>query len=300
MITLQNLLLRARATKNRKPFTVLARLYLGNAEGRLNDGIRRDLVYVRDLEDYDADGLPIFSAPETVRGFSGLAYTVGVGEKVIIGYDLDLEIAVLGADYSSLVEQNRIPGAVNYGDPRTKTLDIFNITPLLAYTIATSSTDSMLVTIEPYLYVDWSGTWTTFPGAAVSLSSYVPLVDDTMRLAAVFLDTTEGAPVPYIGVSTPISIFDSFASDVDMREIVESTPTGYTPIKSFKLVAGQTTLRADSEFLDMRTFHNTRPAHGTPHRIDLVTVIEEKMSTVIIGPLRVNSPLFVRGRMLIL
>lgn len=295
--TLSKILIEARSVADKQPFKEITRLYLGDASGRINDGIRKDLVYVRDLEDFDSGGSPIYSAPELVRGFAGLSFAVSRGDKVIIGYDLDGEIAVIGADYNATIEVDRNPGAANYGDSRTKTLDVANFTPLLSYPITPAELTGMLVAVEPYLFVDESGIWTTFPGAQVDLTSYVPSVVGTKLLAILSLKSNLGTPSIVVTTSIPIDSSLSFSSSGDIKDTVSSFKTGVLPIKAYILEEGQVNVGSASNYMDMRAFLASPRFYGFPNRIVTTTHIQDDYSVVIQGPLTVEAPLYVDGRL---
>lgn len=185
-----------------------------------------------------ADGL---SAPIPARWQAVCAKNVG--QPIDIGYDHSGNLCVLRADFDGQVANGINPLSNNPADKNVSTfINQSQITTLLSHVVSSAS-DSMLVTVEEYIYIK-SGTIHWFLGGngdgstPIDLTSFIPVDAATQCMAALFLkddDTIEVQVSSNIPASDPLWINEA-------QECLDASTTGSSFIWAYHLYYGQTTI----------------------------------------------------------
>lgn len=219
---------------------------------------------------YTASGL---STPTAVR-FTRIESS-DVGTPVLLGYDDSRTLSIINPDFDGQLATGINPISSNVlADPNVNGnnfLNQYQITTLWSGPVSSAS-DSMLVTVQPWVYVQ-DGTLHHFLGgdgtgtASVDLTSYIPGSADMQCLAVLFVDDTDMIEVQ---TSTPIPQNDPFSDD-DVQECITNASDGAKckPIIAYRLYHGQTTIKPNffvdggDVYLDLRNFINICSSGGS-------------------------------------
>ncbi|KKL88129.1 hypothetical protein LCGC14_1927800 [marine sediment metagenome] len=271
---------------------------LGNDQGRIEDSVQNDLKFVREIQGLDSSGNQRFGEPILVRSSVMGAHLVGYGTRVAVGYDFDGELAILGADYKSMIQSGVNPAVLNYADPRTKTVSTNAIPQLLSFAVADVNTASLKVAVNPFVYRDFLGELRVFNGEQTDLTSFVPSTTGNHALVVLFLDMRDNTIVVHSSTEKAGTIKLSYG--IDLAEVYDAASIYAIPIKGWKLEQGQTTITQSSQFDDLRPFVNTAQSPGFPSPITRETVVPVGVAETFHGTLTVTGTLTVEGTLTII
>jgi hypothetical protein len=253
--------------------------YLGDKVGtgaRVDVPGRTGYVYVR---------LQRNSPPFMARS-GDAAYPNYPGAPVYIAYRYNSEVEIVGTNYKALDSVGIDSRVLNPLNQQSRWVYPYQLTYGLASAVATTVTDSFLVTVKKFRHYV-ANTLQAFetPLAAdkIDLSAYVPAAGQHCY-AAVWIDTFLNEAVVTTSVaqatSTPLD-------DTDLQELVvraaSSRPPDATPLKAFYLANAQGTLRQSALEVDLRLWLYNPPAWGFPNVLSTLERVWPNR-TLIVGP----------------
>lgn len=229
------------------------RAILGDRNGVLYEPGRTGYVRVR--YPASAENTDALAYPTTIR----LTAIVPMkpGQPVMVGYDYDNEIAVIGGDFSGALASGGTPLVYNPSDDNIfRFLDQRDITTLRCQRVGPGA--PMSVSVLGWVYVK-DGIYHGFIGEQVNLTSLIPGSADQHLLALVALKTDDTLEVV---TSTVQDIDDPFDS-TDVQECVTALTAGSLPVHLWVLENGMAELTEASDYMDMRQFLNTSTDTGS-------------------------------------
>jgi len=225
------------------------RAVLGDENGRIDEPGRPGYVRVRRQT---SEGLGKY---EVVRERGVFVRTPGAAVKV--GLDSDGELAVIEGDFAGQLAQGANPLLNN-----TANTDIYQwvgqsqITTLYSHALTTATTLSTSVAVRAWIYVR-NNTLQRFPGAQVSLSSYIP-ASGLHRIAVVFVTVDNSTEVVS---STTKNTLDPLGL-TDVQECLDARSPGSYPVWAWKLADAQTSITENDKYLDVRGIINVDAVDG--------------------------------------
>jgi len=166
-----------------------------------------------------------------------------VGQPVEVGYDHSGQLSILAADFDGQVATGINPLSNNPADINvSKFINQSQLTTLLSHPVSTASA-SMLVTVEPYVYIK-SGTIHWFLGGngdgftPIDLTASIPATPATQCMAGLFLKSDDTIEVQ---VSSNIPASDPLWLD-EAQECLNASTAGSSFVWAYHLYYGQTTI----------------------------------------------------------
>lgn len=204
--------------------------------------------YVRVRYPASPDNTDALAYPTTVR--LNAIVPMKPGQPVLVGYDADNEIAVVGGDFSGALAAGGTPLVSNPSDDNIfRFLDQRDITTLRCQRVGPGAPLSVSVLGWPYIK---DGTYHGFIGQQQDLTASIPGTANTYRLALVALKTDDTLEVV---TSTAQDVDDKF-DETDIQECVTALTAGSLPVHLWKLVNGMAALTDDHDYMDFRQFLN--------------------------------------------
>lgn len=248
MPNLADLDLRKQIRRNLKLDTRIAILGDNNNPARVRVPGRSSYVYVR----YPASDNNTASLgwPTIVKMVVNI--TEAPGTPVVVGYDLEGELAVLTVSGKALETNGTPAGAGVVNNPVNQWVDL-GYSPYLR-TQPLGANAPLYVAVMPFKYVDSAKIWHDFNGVdgGVDLSSYRPGSTNQWCLAGLFLKTDDTVEVV---ASTAQDLSEPLTAD-DIQECI----TGSTDLSIFigcwQLKYGQTVMADSDLFIDGRQWIN--------------------------------------------
>jgi|GEM_PF-3521783 len=238
---------------------------LGDGAGRIYDNTNRGYVYIRVLNSVSDTGVPIYTAPFTVRHNPNAQYKVADGTRVRLFIDRDGELAIEGADFTGMIAANQNPAIFNSGTPETKFINPSRLTTLMSFAIGNGSTPTLKIGVQALLYITSGTTFQFFAGAQYDFTANVPATSGKKALAVVYLDTTTNALGSVVGSDKDAILnFDT----ADYTEVVGLIPLTALPSGMWVLTNGMTTITEKQLQLDLRQWMNL-PASTSIDRVPL-------------------------------
>lgn len=282
--------------KRRRSLRPEARLaYVGNNQGQVAVPGKSGYVYVRYPAGADSAGNMVLSPAAAVRSSVGAAYLPRAGARVLVGKDYEGQDAVLGADFTGLIEAGVNPLVTNPLMPEMRYISNDNYTPLMAQPVTNPLNTLPKVTVYSWFADVGDDAVVYVPGtdaaaSKVDLSSWMPSAGQ-QRYVVVWLDVIDRV------LSVTGSVAQALADDLtidDINECFAGRPPDAVPIKAFKLVGGRL-LQQDAAHVDLRTLINVPQLAGYPNPVVVRSRLSEGRHMVVKGPYGVKTTLGVRG-----
>lgn len=174
------------------------------------------------------------------------------GTPVVIGYDEEGELAVLGIA-SKVRAAVGSPGPVNTTTNQLNKWVDLNFSPLLR-AAPMGSGAPLYISLLGFPYIDSDGVYHDFRGISggIDVSSYVPGSANQHRLVAIWLKKDDTAEVTG---STAKSQADPINS-TDVQECVTARSAKANPSAIYRLYTGQTSIADTDKYIDFRQWLN--------------------------------------------
>lgn len=226
---------------------------LGDESGRVSVDGQPEYYYVRIANGEDTTGSTQYGRAFPVLAGAGYNGSERVGTAIYIGFAYDGQLAILGTDRQSLVEQGKNPRAENTNSVYRNFQYMKNADLFLAKPLNTVQTPGFEVRVEPSFYIDENDGFTMFPGGVIDLTSDVPSVDGDDQnqhlISGIFINSSG---VLESVTSTAKSVGTALTWDTDIVEVWDARSARAFPIRYYKLYSGQTLLTEADDFGDAR------------------------------------------------
>ena len=266
--------------------------YLGDSDmpgARTDVPGRTGYVYVR---------LRRTDKPFMARSGQG-AYPNYPGATVYVAYRYQGEPEIVGTNYAALDQVGIDTRVLNPLNQQSKWVYPYQLTYGLASAVASTITDSFLVTVKKFRHYTGNviaAFETPLEADKIDLSSYIPAAD-MHCYAAVWIDTYLNQAV--VTTSVTQSIYTPL-DETDIQELVvraaSSRPPDGTPLKAFYLANNQGTLKQSTLEVDLRLWLYNPPVHGFPSTLTTLervrpgyTLVTGPYTTSGVGALTVES-----------
>lgn len=261
---------------------------LGDGTGRVEVQGKLGYVYIRFPNGKDENGFATYSSPQMARS-ANAAYLNFEGAGVYVAYRDNNELEVVSAHYAFIDQAGYDTRTLNPLNQQSRFVYPFQLTYGLANAVATSLTDSFLVTVKWFRHYTGGNTFQAFEtpleADKIDLSSYIPATD-MHCYAAVWIDTyTNTAEVT---TSTPQAL-SSPLDDTDIQELVTDRPPDAMPLKAFYLANDQATLKQSADESDLRQHMSVPPVLGFPQTLNTRERVRPNRTFVIPGDSSVGS-----------
>lgn len=251
-------------------------------------------VYARFPDGKDSNGDEKYSTPFPVRA-PGTAFVNAPGTGVYVAYGRNNEWQIVEPHYATMDQAGIDTRILNPLHQQSKWVYLWQLTIGLASAVATSTTDSFLITIKKYRhYVNnrFQSLETGDQADKLDAQPYVPATD-MHRYVAVWTDTYRN--VAELTTSTTQSLFTPLDS-TDIQEVVNERPPDAIPHKLIYLSDDQGTVRQQAASdVDVRQFLNTPPIHGFPNPVTYRERIHPDRQVLVAGSLVITASLEVLG-----
>lgn len=259
--------------------------YLGDTHG---DGARVDVpgkagyVYVHFATGgVNESGGAIYGPPVMV--YTGnAAYPNAPGMPVYVGYGYSGELEIKQAHAEGLRQAGIDARVLNPLNQQSKFVYLWQLTMGLASTVATSVTDSFLITVKSFRHYV-GNTFQTFEtpleADKIDLAPYVPIAD-MHCYAALWLDTYTNT----ITVTTSTAQALNVPLDLtDVQECAVLRPADAIPLKAFYLSDNQATIKQSALDTELRQILNAPHIWGFPNILSHIERVRPNR-TLVTGP----------------
>jgi len=213
--------------------------------------------YVRVRYPASPENTDALAYPTTVR--LNAIVPMRPGQPVLVGYDADNEVAVVGGDFSGALASGGNPLVNNPSDDNVfRYLDQRDVTTLRCQRVGPGAPMSVSVLGWPYIVTD--GTYHGFIGQQISLTASIPGSANQQRLALIALKTDDTLE---IATSTAQDLNDAL-DETDIQECITALSAQSTPVHLWRLETGMAALTDDHDYMDMRQFLNIRSGASVP------------------------------------
>lgn len=259
--------------------------YLGDTHG---DGARVDVpgkvgyVYVHFATGgVNESGGAIYGPPVMVYTGSA-AYPNTPGMPVYVGYGYSGELEIKQAHAEGLRQAGIDARVLNPLNQQSKFVYLWQLTMGLASAVATSVTDSYLITVKSFRHYV-GNTFQTFETPLevnkIDLAPYVPATD-MHCYAAIWLDTYTNT----VSVTTSTAQALSLPLDAtDVQECAANRPADAIPLKAFYLSNNQATITQNARDTELRQVLNAPHIWGFPNILSHIERVRPNR-TLVTGP----------------
>lgn len=250
----------ARHTRQRLP------AYLGDGNGVIDvpaNGTNHHhlgRVYIRFASGVDSAGNTKFTQAVAARNETDIEYHINY--PILVRYDQTSgDYIVVEADHKRLAQAGANPHSLNKNHPVSKRIHLRQIVEGNVFAVATATTDSTKVTIEPFVYWFDGALYSGGKGITdnVDLAAYIPTAGNE-RLVVVGLNYADNSVQVISGSTRTISGSKYTLSDLDT--LVQQLDDFTRPHRAVRLANNASTVREKALHSDVRQFLNVPQPRG--------------------------------------
>jgi len=275
------------------------RAVLGDRNGVVYDPQDPSRVRVRYYSSTDVNGNATYT-PYTLVKAGTVNYLDRPNRGVLVGYDTEGELAILGADTQEYRAAGINPAILNLAASQNRFIYLRNVVRLMSRPVGTTNTSSTLINVQPTVfYYDnevaaYRGTETQ--ASKPDLASHIP-GENLQNIAVVWLSLMDNDE--YVTSSTPKALGEDINDD-DFAECVSDRPFEAVPIQTYRLQNAQGAVTSSALYRDLRQFINMPDVHGFPSPVSYRERIRAGRKSMTYGTLQVTKHLVVEGHLAVL